>query len=45
MWSLRRTENPRELDRNQPTPRKNAPVAQLGRGSRFKTYTVMVRIH
>ena len=29
MWSLRRTENPKELDRNQPAPRKNAPVAQL----------------
>ena len=22
MWSLQRTENPKELDRNQPTPHK-----------------------
>ena len=28
MWSLQRTENPKELDRNQPAP-QNRVVAQL----------------
>ena len=29
MWSLQRTENPKELDRNQPAPRKIGQMAKL----------------
>lgn len=31
MWSLQRTENPKELDRNQPAPRRIYGSSSVGR--------------